>query len=157
MVVVIMVVGLVIDRTSGRSESYGLAMRRVEVSPPPSFHAVDKRSASLRRLLANQALQSSERRPIVVSSVSGSPDVARRISAPRVSAHSTAENIPFRIRALAMPRTSACHGTANTGASGDGSRGSSANSGALKIALPELEVDPVLAARRFRPKFCGEK
>ncbi|PZV35348.1 hypothetical protein B5V02_27620 [Mesorhizobium kowhaii] len=64
--VVFMVVGLVIDSwTSGRSESYGLAVRRVEVSPPPSFHAGDKRSASLRRLLANQALQSSEHRLII--------------------------------------------------------------------------------------------
>jgi len=47
-----------------------------------------------------------------------------------------------------MPSTSACHGSAKTGAPGDDSRGSNAASGALKIALPALEIDPVLLARR---------
>ena len=57
---------LVIDSwTSGRSESYGLAMRRVEICPPPCFHPVDQRPAGLRRLLPDQALQSSERRPVM--------------------------------------------------------------------------------------------
>ena len=143
-VVVFMVVGLVIDSwTSGRSESYGLAVRRVEVRPPPSFHAVDKRSASLRRLLANQALQSSEHRldnksprcPVLPMRRGGE---FRRRAHPPIRLGSTCRS---ELSALAMPSASACHGTANTVEPGLGSRGSSAASGALKIALPEIQMD----------------
>lgn len=64
--VVFLVMVLVIGSwTGGRGESYVLAMRSMEVRLPPSFHAVDKRSASLRRLLANQTLQGSEHRLII--------------------------------------------------------------------------------------------
>lgn len=55
------VVGLVIDSwTTSPSKRYGPTMWCVEIGPPPSFHAVAERSASLRRLGAYQLLQSSK-------------------------------------------------------------------------------------------------
>ena len=158
-VVVFMVVGLVIDSwTSGRSESHGLAVRRVEVRPPPGLHAVRQATrqfpATSRRPSARGRRAPPDNRsprcPVLPMRRGGG--FRRRAPPPIRRGEQTA-----RMSALAMPSTSACHGSANTGAPAVGSRGRSAASGALKVALPEVEIDAVLAARCLRPQIGGEK